>query len=412
MTNVREVISDQTMFDLNVQGNDISGTKHYSCRDYIIDNCIISSEIQFTKVPYNLIFTNCVFTEKFVFPKIIANTVDFTNSVFEKDVDITEVTFEKKVYFNNVTFLGKVLFNNTKFNALADFWHTTFEEKVIFYKTDFNGTTVFSAATFKDNVLFTYSLFSKVGIFNSTDFEKGVDFSQSIISGTLNFFNIKLENFTAINRIFTKDTFDYDNFITQSGDIPIINKRETFRIIKSVLISNNNHVEAQKFQMFEIDTLHKELKLKRKELLNIKAIKLLNNTLFLIKKWIFYLKSSIKFVTDLFFINTELFLLFLNKISNKHGSSWSRGVFFTGLIAFIFYFFVELSYHGFCFEKFSFQSLNVKTFLMFINPFHDFDILSVKNSTKITYILDYTGRIFISYGIYQTVQAFRKYKNK
>ncbi len=46
----------------------------------------------------------------------------------------------------------------------------------------------------------------------------------------------------------------------------------------------------------------------------------------------------------------------------------------------------------------------------FMNPTHKIDYLDAKSPGAWSYLWDFCGRVFVSYGIYQTVQAFRKYK--
>ncbi|MFL0096033.1 hypothetical protein [Tenacibaculum maritimum] len=57
---------------------------------------------------------------------------------------------------------------------------------------------------------------------------------------------------------------------------------------------------------------------------------------------------------------------------------------------------------------------NISHFLNFLNPTHKFNYLG-DDFSKYTlspsfYIWDFVGRIFVGYGIYQTIQAFRKYR--
>lgn len=99
-------------------------------------------------------------------------------------------------------------------------------------------------------------------------------------------------------------------------------------------------------------------------------------------------------------------LLFLNLISNKNGKSWSRGVLFTLVTAFLFYW-IYISVLG----------LNINradTYIEYILYISSFPKLSIEkyealNSKWSVSLVIWLSRIFISYGIYQTVAAFRKY---
>jgi hypothetical protein len=51
----------------------------------------------------------------------------------------------------------------------------------------------------------------------------------------------------------------------------------------------------------------------------------------------------------------------------------------------------------------------VKYYFKFFIVTHDLDFMKAFNSNAVGYFVDTVGRIFIGYGIYQAVQAFRKY---
>ena len=99
-------------------------------------------------------------------------------------------------------------------------------------------------------------------------------------------------------------------------------------------------------------------------------------------------------------------LLFLNWISNSNGKSWSRGIVFTLAMAF-FFFWSYITVLG-C-------SLNTsewwKDYVLFISSFPklSLDKYEYANSEWSVSLIIWLARIFISYGIYQTVAAFRKY---
>lgn len=50
-------------------------------------------------------------------------------------------------------------------------------------------------------------------------------------------------------------------------------------------------------------------------------------------------------------------------------------------------------------------------FWQFLIPTHKFDYLGVKQTdSPLFYVFDFFGRIAVGYGIYQFIQAFRKFK--
>ena len=98
-------------------------------------------------------------------------------------------------------------------------------------------------------------------------------------------------------------------------------------------------------------------------------------------------------------------ILIFNRLSNKHGISWSRGVLFVLLSGLLFFFLYKL-FLGI--DVFGF-SKNFKYYLLFLNPAHSFEFMTDYKPNEWAYVVDFISRIFIGYGYYQTVQAFRKF---
>ncbi|HEX2848316.1 MAG TPA: hypothetical protein VHN59_17365 [Chitinophagaceae bacterium] len=115
------------------------------------------------------------------------------------------------------------------------------------------------------------------------------------------------------------------------------------------------------------------------------------------------------------------FNLFLNWISNDFGRSWLRGGLFTIGIALIFYYAVVISTNEYGIGLgFSYDERLVSSFFNFLNPLRFFDAESLFRDANEQFLtlnagshaLDLFGRIMIAYGIYQTIQAFRRYGRK
>jgi len=101
----------------------------------------------------------------------------------------------------------------------------------------------------------------------------------------------------------------------------------------------------------------------------------------------------------------DTILLVLNFLSNNHGRSWFQALVFTmlmGLASFMAY----ASRVGINIEI-EFWENYVLFFTSF--PKLQFDSLETSNRRWDVQLVIWVGRIFISYGIYQTVAAFRKY---
>ena len=111
-------------------------------------------------------------------------------------------------------------------------------------------------------------------------------------------------------------------------------------------------------------------------------------------------------------------ILFLNRWSNNYQTSWLRGVYFTIIVSLFFYGLLILLSSNYinstslnnnplfqCFSKYYF------TFLWPTHRASQFLEELKSNVLSIWfYIFYFLGRIFIGYGIYQTIQAFRKIK--
>ncbi len=327
-------------------------------------------------------FTNCIFDNEEIKIGNTYKNLTFENcKKFTKRIYADSSELNGKIRFRNCDF-NELNFNNTKFYNLADFWKCTFKEKTIFYKTDFFGNAVFSSAIFKENVLFTYSLIEKVIIFRGTTFEKGLDLSTTILTGTLSYFDVRLNNYASTNTKSGTDEYEYE--ISESAEIPTVNKRETFRIIKNNYERQNNHFESLELKELEMNTLLDEIKTNLKDKNN-------------------YWRNIANRV-----------LLGLNKCSNSFGNSYIKGAVFTIFVGLLFFYLAviqtSLFRFSFCLDKEAFSE-GFKYYWQFLLPTHKFEFL--RENTEYSswyYFFDFLGRIFIGYGIYQTIQAFRKYK--
>ena len=115
--------------------------------------------------------------------------------------------------------------------------------------------------------------------------------------------------------------------------------------------------------------------------------------------------------------NGDRILLFLNTISNKHGLSWERGVWFSLGIGALFFipnlFLLNNPYWEFGWTHWSdFWRVAGTTIILFSQSLyaaHSFDYLNDYDPKGIVYVFDLIGRIFLTYGYYQTIIAFRKF---
>ena len=115
-------------------------------------------------------------------------------------------------------------------------------------------------------------------------------------------------------------------------------------------------------------------------------------------------------------VSSEGILLWLNKYSNNFNRSWIRGVFFTMIISLLSYYL--LNYVGMEQPYFIFD-IHFNGFGEVIKGY--LSLLDIFNMTKLSdnvdfgltplgYIILFGSKIFISYGIWQTIYAFFKYR--
>ncbi|GAL63604.1 hypothetical protein [Algibacter lectus] len=365
-------------------------------------NCVFLKDVYIGKMNIDLEFIeNCKFNTSLKSNGNL-NNLTFANCLI-RDINFEDANFggeevkndqKGKVRFRNCDIFN-TNFRNTTFNSITDFWSSTFHKPVTFYKTDFRDVVVFSAVNFKENVLFTYTLIEKLMILRGAYPEKGFDLSLAIISGKLSVFDLKFDDYNSYSKIYKdldKELTDnvsfqrayeivYEKAVSKNHNIPIENKRETYRILKNQLESQKNYIDSIPFRVMENKTLLKE-----------SYIKLVNGN------------NVTRSISD-------IIVLSLNAISNWFGSSYIIGLLFTVCIA-GFFFSLSLNHIGNYVFSLTFSDWEWQYFVQFLNPTHRFDYMKLvdTNPRQWFFIWDFLGRIFVGYGIYQTITAFRKYK--
>lgn len=404
---------------------------------------------------------------------IFKNEVSFVASKFHKSIDFSEIIFEQKVKFQYCKFEGNVRFHYTEFHNSVNFENASFEKLVDFYSahfyraqqfhfTDFLDRAIFSNTEFDEEVQFLHCrVDTRVSYirFESTIFRRGLDISRSNFNTNVSFWDIKIEEEGVLYIFNNLESVEYANDFRTPGKTPEIYKqiRETYRIIKDSFYRQNNKIEGLYFYEKEMSVYQREQfeklgynRLKRlKKLITEKRIsdfypKMRNSSKdFTIKKLIiiflgiiyllFYIKTiyetkgdPIIFVFSL--IPTLLFILFylkdiilllLNRISNYFGTDWVRGVVFTMTIgSIVSYFLLRENYNLWHIDIYDINAWkqSIGFLIKIINvvdmkPFKESENSLVKlvNNNDTNNIILFIGRIFIGYGYYQTIQAFRKF---
>lgn len=113
--------------------------------------------------------------------------------------------------------------------------------------------------------------------------------------------------------------------------------------------------------------------------------------------------------------------LWLNFISNNFGRNWIRGVIFSFSVGFLFFCCLLVSTNLYNWGLPGFEKELLPAYLKFMNPLRFFELEALFNNThkegiiklnELSYLSDFAGRIFIAYGYYQTIQAFRRFGRK
>ena len=111
-------------------------------------------------------------------------------------------------------------------------------------------------------------------------------------------------------------------------------------------------------------------------------------------------------------LEKDKIILWLNKNSNEFDTNWVVGVNFSMLVGCLTYFTILLSINSnIVFDESPKGISNFLTSLVDvfnITKWDNLEIIGVKLK-GFSYLLLFIGRIFIGYGYYQTIQAFRKF---
>jgi hypothetical protein len=112
--------------------------------------------------------------------------------------------------------------------------------------------------------------------------------------------------------------------------------------------------------------------------------------------------------------------LWLNKVSNDFGRNWVRGGIFSFIVGLIFFCLLLISTSGYSWGWPHLDFSLLPAYLKFMNPLRFFELEQLFNNTpkeeiklsSLSYLADFGGRIFVAYGYYQTIQAFRRFGRK
>lgn len=362
--------------------------------------------------------------------------LDFSGSHFYGSmISFENLIFKSKVRFRKCKFFKTINFNNTSFEDLVDFYYSEFNKCQKFYRTDFLDVAIFTGVKFLDQCQFIYCKVDRDSriSFDSTKFDKGIDISRANFYCDLNFWNVQISSdFECVEKNYWLYSTDDIHYLEKSSKPPILYQealkklRESLRIVKNTYRISGNNIEAAKFNMKELEMFEKEIKqaflFNQLESLNNFLLKKVNavgvrlNTNNIFVKILFFimrllcgiLKPILYPLYMLVFHGHEGFVLAFNKVSSGYGTSWCRALWFIVIYSLFFYLLLNLSIGYTDFDLNNWVE-TLRFYAEFLN-ITNWKLTALENkSYNLGYVVLFVGRIFIAYGYYQLIQAFRKY---
>lgn len=450
-------IVSSTIKEIKIGDINSNSTKKDSKIEFLVDNKIgevriepysTYSYISFKGSIYEDIHFEGTFHNRIVFEKKVkCKQVFFESSICNYRIDFEEGNFET-IYFYRSNFNGLVYINDFDGDNVVDFSRELLIEKLWLHSCTFDKDVTVSLSEI-NYITLSNNNFKQIFSFNNYLVRDKLEETDTVMisnngtnRGTIIIERAYLDlSLGGINfgDIFIKDSviwslylIDFDNkgsislkevdtgeYFTihnsNSGQLNLINT--DINKFKEVVIANSN-IEGFETTNYPNNILSFSsdpkvgygLSDKSKSRENLKSV---YNQLKQIAKrkgdiHTAYKYQSLEYKQLLFSkrFGFDSILLFLNWISNGNGKSWSRGILFTLTIAFFFYW-SYLSVLG--------RTLNAndwwKEYVLFISSFPKLTLekYAYANSEWLVSLIIWLARIFISYGIYQTVAAFRKY---
>ncbi|MBP1630981.1 MAG: hypothetical protein H6Q15_1874 [Bacteroidetes bacterium] len=387
--------------------------------DFILRSFNESQEIK----TLSLICRDTSFEEKVWIEGINTDKLSFINCKFLETTKIFDLKGELMgANFSNSTIEGLFLFNgwNSKIDlnkkAKINFSHVFLKSSGYIILRNFNffedpekeeETDEKNNDEGESNGNFSFNFANILGnvIFQSSNIN-------SLIANKANFLGHLLIQDISLNKLNLENSSGNITFNPKKGFV--VNKntianRDTARIIKKCKENDGDKIKSLDYKSLEHSLFRDELneKLKEqskdsdKEKGERKPLERAEDTI---------IKLFSNVINKL---NQDRILLLLNTCSNNNGTSWIKGVIFTIISCFVFFSIYIMAKDGMGNVFIWTDEKYIGDALSYFWLFGGLDIL--KNSNKdiliswyalIPYIL---GKIFIGYGIYQTISAFRKF---
>ncbi|WP_052780805.1 pentapeptide repeat-containing protein [Campylobacter jejuni] len=253
----------------------------FGCLEYF---CLYKTSNSF------LIFENCEFDYICLNNDLVTNnTFELNNKLyffdckFNENIDIGKVNINAEIKFNGCIFKDVFYFNVKEYLASIKIKNCTFY-KSFFMLGSFKNEARFDNSIFKDYADFHECEFEKTASFYGVRFEKAPNFSACYFKEpkAVNLTNVNIDklDFKSLEQ-YIKDNYqdgNYKNAIKNNEKIQkdekelyrienehklrcAKNLKDSFRVIKDVLINQNNTLEAQEWHKLELYAKEKELEI-------------------------------------------------------------------------------------------------------------------------------------------------------
>ena len=309
-----------------------------------------------------------------------------------KDLSISKAFFYQS--WINKNEIGLINIDNTKFESNFDLYNNTISKKCFIQRCQFNKIDI--KRTFFDlGIEFNDSSFQDKALFESPS---------NLIRSELSFLNVNFGSQVS----FEKTSMFFLKF-----------ESVFFKEIVSFQKLECDYLELNKTHFDKVGFFN-DLLIKSPEKCSLSTIRTIKNQLNKTENKIDYLKfNAIEMnllIKDKNTSKSDLVLLILNKNSSDYGTNWAKGIWFT-LKNSLFFFIVLLFVNNFLKSDYP-LCINTKNdfadFGFTLNYFLKFVFNLGLNDTEIQsngwlYLIFIFAKILIGYGIYQTIQAFRKY---
>lgn len=226
---------------------------NYSCLERIVfSNCEFKSKISLHKIDNShkiafcngINFANCIFEDDVNFKRFVSGTPLPDNKYYnnERDSIFENCIFNKRVDFHNSKFVNSVYFTNSHFKDYVDFHACEFNKIACFYGVTFDKAPNFSACYFKEP--------KAVNLIN-------VDIDKLDFKSVEKYIEDNYQDETCENKQEITEEQRNNNCKLKCAK----HLKDSFRVIKDVLITQNNKLEVQEWHKLELYAKEKELEI-------------------------------------------------------------------------------------------------------------------------------------------------------